>query len=316
LIATHISGLLPFAYPPPFLLIVAPLALGPYWLSFAIWLLVTSILYALVVGGRRELSLAMAHPAVAANFLVGQNGFLTASILGAGLGALPARPFLGGIILGLLVIKPQLALTLPFAMIAGRQWKVIAGGILSASCVSFAALLLFGSSSYGSFLASLPFFANSLRASDWRWNELASVYALMRSANVPDRLALAIQATVALVAIALVCRAWWLGHEERIPMIVPATLLISPYLFTYDALLLAIPLLWLIERRRQFWDVIAIWFLCLLPVASYFALYSGPNTVPIAAGLSIWALKRRVEERSARFAGAQEKASKCGVELL
>jgi hypothetical protein len=95
--------------------------------------------------------------------------------------------------------------------------------------------------------------------------------------------ALAVQGLVAVAAIALACRAWWLGLEERAPILATATLLVPPYLFTYDALLLVIPMLWLIERQRHLWVIPIAWLLCFLPIMTYVGFYLGPNTIPLAA---------------------------------
>lgn len=285
-----IDGWLPFAYPPPFLLIVTPVGLAPFWLAFALWVAVGATVYALMVGRGRALPYAMAHPSVLGNFLIGQNGFLTTSILAGGLRELPSRPFAGGAVLGLLIIKPQLALVLPFAMIAGRQWQAIAGAMLSASGALVIAYLAFGWQAYDGFLTMLPVFTNGMEQSLWPWNELASPFASLRFIGVAQAPAFAVQAAVALAAIALVCRAWWLGTEERGPIVAAAALLVPPYLFTYDALLLVIPMLWLIERQRHLWAVPVSWLFCFLPIATYFGYYPGPNTVPLAAMLCLWAL--------------------------
>lgn len=301
LIAPIKNGWLPFAYPPPFLLIVTPVGLAPFWLAFGLWLAVTATIFAFVVGRNGALPYAMAQPSVLANFLIGQNGFLTTSIMAGGLRILPMRPIVGGAILGLLVIKPQLAIVLPFAMIAGREWKAIAGGLLSATGALLIAFLIFGWGAYQGFLNMLPLFANGMANSQWPWNELASVFASLRFLGVPQALALTAQAAVAAISIGLVCRAWWLGLEERAPMLAAATLLVPPYLFTYDALLLVIPMLWLIERQRHLWVVPIAWLFCFLPIATYFDYYPGPNTVPLAALLCLWALhapdKRPIQRR-------------------
>lgn len=301
LLVAPIGGLLPFAYPPPFLLLVTPVALVPYWLGFFLWLAATASIYALVVGRNARLPYAMGHPSVLANFLIGQNGFLTTAIMAGGLRVLSANPFAGGAILGLLVIKPQLALVLPFAMIAGRQWKAIAGGVLSASCGLLIGYLAFGWAAYEGFFRMLPVFTDGMERSLWPWEELSSVFAALRFLRVPQASALAIQAVIAVISIGLVCRAWWLGTEERAPILAAATMLVPPYLFTYDALLLVIPMLWLIERRRHLWAILVSWLFCFLPIAYYFGYYSGPNTVPLAAMLCMWALHAR-EKHPARHA--------------
>ena len=287
------TGELPFPYPPPFLLLVTPFGLMPFWAAFAAWIALTGAIYAIVMGRHGLLPYALSQPPVVANALIGQNGFLTAAIFASGLGILPRRPMLGGAILGLMVIKPQLGILLPFAMVAGREWRALAGALLSASSALLIGLLAFGPPAYAGFFAMLRDFAPKLTAGAWPWNEIASVYAVARFAGVPGEAPIYLQAVVAMIAAVLVCRAWWLKLDERGAILAAATLLVPPYLLTYDALLLAVPALWLLKHPRARWVYPLIWLLCFLPIANFFDLYPGPNTIPFAAMLCLWALHSR-----------------------
>src|SRR5258708_17233503 len=119
-------------YPPPFLFVAALLAHFPYPVAYIGWAAVSFVPYLLVmraiVGRPFGLVLAAAFPVVLTNTLVGQNGFLTASLIGGMLILLPTRPVLAGICLGLLSYKPQYGLLFPFALIAASQWR----GVFSA----------------------------------------------------------------------------------------------------------------------------------------------------------------------------------------
>jgi alpha-1,2-mannosyltransferase len=285
-----INGWLPFAYPPPFLLIVAPFGVAPYWLAFALWVALTGVIYALVAGKRGALPYAMSHPAVLTNVLIGQNGFITGALFIGGLRTLRRNQLFGGAILGLLVIKPQLALLLPVAMIAGRRWNAIAGAIASSTVALLVALAAFGMTAYQGFFKILPFFTNAMAGGRWPWNEMVSVFGFLRYYGVSQDLALILHGIVALVAAALVAHSWWLDLEARDGILAAATLLVPPYLLTYDALLLVIPMLWLIERQRHLWVIPVAWLLCFLPIAGYFEYYNGPNTICLAALLYLWAL--------------------------
>jgi hypothetical protein len=85
-------------------------------------------------------------------------------------------------------------------------------------------------------------------------------------------------------------------------------LLVPPYLFTYDSLLLELPLLTLANVRRPVWIVPAVWMLCLLPVATYFGLYPGPNSIPVASILCMWMLHKD----RARLAGGDIQPASAG----
>jgi hypothetical protein len=287
---THIPGLLPFPYPPPFLMIVTPFSLLPYHWGFAAWILVTAIIY--VAGTRRiaGLPFTLGHPSVLMNGLIGQNGLLTCPIFVTGALMLRQRPFLAGIVLGLLIIKPQLALLLPVAVIAARLWPAIAGAAISSGALLLAALALFGLGVFDGFINILPLYTEMMRQDKWQWNEFISVFAFVRYFGVDQTIALTIHAIVALAAITLTWIAWSRDWEEQIPILAAATLLVPPYILTYDALLMIVPVgFWLRERPRPYLAGL-LWLLCFLPIAHYFNMYRGPNTVCLAAIISLCVL--------------------------
>src|SRR5262249_34709905 len=83
-------------YPPTFFLILAPFMILPYRFAFIIWDVTTlagcaAVVY-FIVRRRAALALVLATPFTAWNFLAAQNGFLTASLLGASLLFLERRP--------------------------------------------------------------------------------------------------------------------------------------------------------------------------------------------------------------------------------
>jgi hypothetical protein len=292
--AAPIAGLLPFPYPPLFLLFVSPFGLLPFWISFPAWIAVTGIAYVLAVRRFCPLPYALAHPSVLSNSLIGQNAFLTSAIFIGGAELLARRPYIAGAILGLLVMKPQLAILLPVAMLAGREWKAIFAASVSVSASLLFALVIFGPAAYQGFFQILPLYAEAMQASRWPWGEIASTFALLRKLGIAETTALIVHGIVALGAAVVTARAWWLRLDERVPILASAAMLIPPYVFTYDGLLLVSPLTFLITRGHQLWASTIVWLLCLLPVAGYFGFYSGPNTVPVAALITLWALHRPI----------------------
>jgi hypothetical protein len=218
--------------------------------------------------------------------MIGQTGLLVGGLFILGVTLLSTAPLAAGAILGLLVLKPQLALMLPVATIAGAKWKVIAGALLSSMAVLIAGLLLFGRESYEGFFALLPHYAGFIRNSSWNWVELASPFAFARYIGIAQSPALIIHGIVAIAAAGLTWIAWSRDWEEKTPILAAASLLASPYLLTYDAILLIIPA-GLLLRQQRFWSVALLWILCALPVVHFYGLYEGPNTIPVAAILSL-----------------------------
>ena len=137
------------AYPPPYLLVIKPFSLLPYGAAFILWVTLTGALY---LWASREAKLAaLANPAAAFNGMIGQNGFLTGAIMFAGLHELAARPWRGGAILGLLIIKPHLAFALPIAVAAARAWQAIPAALGTMAFMLGISFLAFGPAAFAQF---------------------------------------------------------------------------------------------------------------------------------------------------------------------
>ena len=275
------TDLMPFPYPPPFLLFVAPFALLPFWLAFGTWVAATAALYFAAFRRVAPWPYTFAHPANLTNAVVGQNGMLTSAIFLGGFQQLDRRPLIAGALLGLLVIKPQLAVLIPIALLAGRHYKSIAGAALSASALLLIAYVLFGETTYRSFFAIIEQQA-SLVTGRIPWPKIASLFGALRTLGVPAAPALAAHAAIALGAIVVTWIAWSRRLETRLPILAAATLLISPYLFNHDTLLMMIPIGWLVVHRRRPGTVALLWGLSAVAVTAL-----GPNPTPIAALIAI-----------------------------
>ena len=291
--------LMPFPYPPPFGLMVAPFGVPAYGLAFALWVATTAALYLLAAGRWMPRLLALAQPGVLVNGFIGQAGFLTSALFMGGMALIARRPLLGGAVLGMLVVKPQLAVLLPLALLAGGQWRAFAGAALSSLALLLVALPVVGFDGYAAFLKLASTFASYVAAGRWPWDELASVYALLSYFAVPRPIAIAVHLVVALGAAALVWRAWRGDRPGKVATLASATLLIPPYLMTYDAMILALPIAFLLIEARRPQPAIAVWLLSLFPVGAVFGLYDAPNTLPMAALLALVAIER-VNASSAR----------------
>jgi len=77
------------------------------------------------------------------------------------------------------------------------------------------------------------------------------------------------------------------GDEERGAILASATMLMSPYMLTYDSMLLIWPLAVFLEDRTRPWRAAIVWLCLLGPFLAYFGFYPGPNLTPVAAGFSL-----------------------------
>ena len=158
-------GYFAWHYPPPFLFVASFLAQFPYAAAFVGWVLISLIPYLAamraIVGRNFGLILALAVPCTFNNILDGQNGFLTAALIGGTLYLLPTRPVLSGICLGLLSYKPQYGLLFPLVLIAASEWKVFSTAGITAVALALASWLAFGTESWQAFFHWMPMFSQA-----------------------------------------------------------------------------------------------------------------------------------------------------------
>jgi alpha-1,2-mannosyltransferase len=287
---------LPFSYPPAYLLLVMPFGLLPFATGMIAWSLSTLAFY--VSAARRLFPqsgwLAVAFPAVFANARMGQNACVTAGIFMGGLALLESSPFAAGAVLGCLVIKPQLALLLPVAMIAGRQWRAIAGAAVSSTGIMVLGFVLFGPKATTAWIHQLPLIATVARDGLVGWSKLGSVYAATRQAGLASGPAILLHGLVLAAAAAAVWRIWRSNcdYGAKFAILSAATLLASPYVFFYDGVILVPAFLWLARENTRPGVLLALWCLPLVMLAEIAALDgAGVNlnpVLPIALGVLVY----------------------------
>jgi glycosyl transferase family 87 len=254
LLGQDFTGYFAWHYPPPFLFVASLLAQLPYAVAFIGWMAVSLVPYLAVirgiVGRPFGLVLAFACPMVFSNMLVGQNGFLTAALIGGTLYLLPARPVLAGICLGLLSYKPQYGVLFPLVLIAAGQWRAFTSAAVTVVVLGLTSTLAFGVDAWKAFFHWLPTMSQTfLSEGGAPWWKLQSLYAMLRLFGVAEQPAWAVHwVFTASVATTLVMM--W---RSRVPYTLKAaalaagTLLITPYLFMYDVMVLAIPVAFLVR---------------------------------------------------------------------
>lgn len=292
---------LPFAYPPPYLLLLVPLGMLPYAAAAAVWIAATLSAYA--AAARRIMpdwnAAALAFPPVAICGISGQNGLLTAALFMAGVSMLGARPFVAGVIFGCLAIKPQLGVLLPIAFIAAREWRAFAGATTAVMAMIMLSLISLGSAPWIGFFSQFSLFAAIATDGLVGWHKMASIYTSLRLAGLENLAAWAIHGVCALAAAIAVWQVWR-GTDDTLTrgaILAPASLLISPYLYVYDQVMLIISLYWL-ARAGQHKAWLAL--LYLLPITTIAQFWSQSPTInlaplaPLGALALVWSGFRRL----------------------
>jgi Glycosyltransferase family 87 len=235
-------------YPPPFLFVAMILAHFSYACGLVGFAAVSFLPYAAmmraVVGQRFGLVVAAAFPVVLANTMNGQNGFLTAALLGGTLVLMPTRPILSGICLGLLSYKPQYGFLFPLALIAASQWATFSAAAVTTVTLALLSWIAFGTESWQAFFQWMPMFSQaSFTEGRATFYKLQSVFGLVRTLGGDEQLAWTFQWMMSGAVLVGVVRLWRAraDYALKAAALATGTLLLTPYLFLYDMMVLAIP---------------------------------------------------------------------------
>lgn len=234
-------------YPPFFFAVAFLVAALPYALGLALWLAASFAAYLAALGAilprPGTLLIASAFPAVFINVGHGQNGFLTAALLGGALCVLDRRPWLAGVLIGLLAYKPQFGVLIPVALLASQRWSCVLAAIATIAAlvaVSFAAL---GGDVWHAFLDSMNFTqVIVLEQGGTGWEKIQSAFSAARNWGADVHTAYAVQAALGLTLAATIAWLWRsdTAFELKASALATASLLATPYVLDYDLVVLAL----------------------------------------------------------------------------
>ena len=252
---------LPFLYPPVYLLLCAPLALLPFLPAFILFAATTLAAYMVVLRrildarGSAWLVPALAFPATFWTVGYGQNSFLTAALLGAGTLLVDRRPAAAGVLFGMLCYKPNLALLVPVALVAGRRWSAIIAATVSIVILFGLSVTLFGWETWQAYLRAFFGSASTYDFEIEHSNIFASIspFAASRLLGLSNGHARIVQFAAALVAVVLVGWVWSTNatRASRAAMLTAGTLIAVPYALLYDLMIAAIAGAWLIRAGHD-----------------------------------------------------------------
>jgi hypothetical protein len=298
-------ALFPWYYPPTFYLVVLPLALMPYLAAYFAFVGSTFsahfAAFRRVASGREAMVCLIAFPGVWINFAHGQNGYLTATLAAGALLCLQRHPLRSGLLVGLLAIKPHLAVLFPVALIAARAWRALGAAGLTAAALLLAGTAVLGKPTLSAFFDSLWMPRWIVEAAgDGLWIKMPTAIAMARMLGVPTVAAALLHAAVACGAVWVVWSVWRQCRSVRLrgAALMVGTFLVTPYAFDYDLAWLAFPIAWLaLEGLEKGWLsgerelLVAAWFLPLLMIV--IGKMISIQVAPALLGALLWAIARR-----------------------
>ncbi|WP_426611773.1 glycosyltransferase family 87 protein [Bradyrhizobium sp. McL0616] len=234
------TGVMPWTYPPQFDLLLAPFALLPGWAAYFVFTTITLTAYLMtlrtIAGNNFALVLVIFFPAIAITIAGGQNGLLTAALIGLLCISAERRPVLAGLALGVMVIKPHLAIAAGVYILLTRRWPAVlmAAAVVVAS--SLICTLVFGPQIWMAWLGSIREAAGYLEEGRYQLFRMISAYAALYQAGLPAAGAFWGQIAMAGLALVAVALAVARGPSPRFALgvVAVASVMISPYAYDYD----------------------------------------------------------------------------------
>ncbi|MDE8343641.1 MAG: glycosyltransferase family 87 protein [Acidocella sp.] len=258
----------PFVYPPPTLLLTRLIDVSGYWRAYLGWAVgLTGLSIAVLRIARLPwvmIAFTLLTPAALYDIMIGQFSALSSCCFVASLLLVDAAPARSGFFSALTLLKPQMALLAPIAILARRRWSAIIVGIIVVSLLCLLTTLAFGLDLWRGYfshglasshnLLTLPYprpnFPPHYRGG-FEYGEISIFYSL-RSFGLSFAMAMAGQMLAAILA-SVACWSLWRRDDvdpiTRVAMTVFLGLLVTPYGFPQDMVAYSLGIILLVQRR-------------------------------------------------------------------
>jgi hypothetical protein len=277
-----------------------PLTQLPYFVALAVWTLGLGSAFAAITVSQIERSnrayalfALLLAPACLINSVSGQNGFLSAALMLGGVICLDRRPIGAGLLFGLLVFKPQLAVIVPFTLLALGAWRAMAAAALTAIVLVVGSVALFGIDPWQHYVEVTGAYQVLLlqKFQGFYTTMMVSVFAGARTFGLSYAGAMAIQIAVAVPVLAGACLAVRRTSDpcRRAFVLASAAPLLSPYAFNYDLTALSAALIWIVAGRlpwRSEWRSVCF-VAYIAPLATMGLQAQGARSDAVCAGCSV-----------------------------
>jgi Glycosyltransferase family 87 len=306
-------------YPPFFFSVAVVVAAFPYAWGLAIWVAASLTAYLAAIRAilprRGTLLIAAAFPAVFVNIGHGQNGFLTAALLGSALHLLDRRPWLAGVLIGALAYKPQFGVLIPIALLAGGRWSTIAAALATVAALLAVSFVTLGGGVWHAFAESMNFTQTVvLEQGNTGWEKIQSVFSAVRMWGAGVHTAYAVQIALVLMLAATLAWLWQsdAAFELKASALATGSLLATPYVLDYDLVVLAVAIAFFARYglSRGFRDyeislLAAAWIVPLLS-RSIAGVTGIPLGLLVLLTFFVFTLLRAVRDRARAPVGAHQ----------
>jgi hypothetical protein len=250
-------GVMPWLYPPTYVLMILPFGLLSYFSALALWQTLPLAGFMLVMSriGLAPLLywLIPLSAAVIQTIVTGQNGLLVALLMAGGLLSLERHPRIAGVIFALATFKPQFVLLVGPALLVGGQWRALGAMVAALVVLIIITVVAFGPGPWFAFFQNLSYAQDQVAAGNLPWRRMPTIFVAARMSGLDTTSAQLIQGVVALGVAAGVAWAWWrrVPFNLRAALLVAAIPLATPFAYDYDQVILLLPIAWLILEAHR-----------------------------------------------------------------
>lgn len=314
-----------WGYPLFILFFAYPLSLLPYIPALVVWTVLGFMAYACAVIPRlapeqRRLGFLflLASASSLVNIVAGQNGFITAALLLGGVAQLDRRPWIAGILFGLLTYKPHLGVLVGVVLLVSGAWRTIAAAVITSGTLIAASITVWGIEPWVAFVTQTSAYQYHFLVdfSGFYTFMMVSPFASMRLMGVPVDAAKIAQAAISISVIVTVMISFRKTADVglRALLVASGTLLVSPYAFNYDMPMLTGAILMVMAARphigrTETWIFGAAW---VTPAAVWSLHLAGLGITPLAYGgafvVTVTMIYRDARTNRASLAGVPQAA--------
>jgi alpha-1,2-mannosyltransferase len=257
-----------YSYSPVSFFYVWLFAPFPYIVALALWLALTGA--AFLAAARPWLRdagisswVALILPASLMNIWAGHYGFLFGALWLAAWRLLERRPRTAGLLIGLMIVKPHLALLMPLVLARRGDWTAFLFAALTAAGLVLASGLAFGWSYWASYVGGTLFAQAAMIGDTGQFflRMMPTVAPSLLLAGLPSWAAWAAQAACGLAATAALWRFMPKDPGRAGLATACATFLVLPYAFVYDMTVFSLAALLILYRSgsemRPFWRAVS-----------------------------------------------------------
>jgi hypothetical protein len=305
LVPTSDSYFYPPAYPPLVPILYAPFSLLFFPLGYVAWIVFSTVVYCILVMIAARGCVGISRPqAIMASLLFPP--FIAHQVIGhstvwpligfvGGWWAITQRkPLVAGIILSIVAIKPHLGMALAIVVLTMRLWQVVGGILLGFTLQAGITLTICGREAIISYLDTTVRVLRDTKLIEPKDGRFTHALRMSLEGLVPHGVATAGWIFATALFGWLLVKVWRETEDWTLRMaaLLLATLLISPHVQAYDAILLAPASLWLVDwaisarRSEVALGVVALSIAFVLPAARVLGV---PLTLPLMGWL-LWRL--------------------------